>query len=115
MRIELLDDGRFILEAMSGQRITLIEQELSQLAKLAERYQDLFLSKPKHEVHGAVAAPISAVAVAVDAHHTEVVLTLSHQGYEQTFTFAPETAKDLIERIGRQLERINSPSQRRKQ
>jgi hypothetical protein len=102
MKSELLDDGCFLLTAMSGQTITLTARELGQLAKLAENNRDR-LPLESARAPSLVTTPISKVVVSVDSHHTQVILRLTHRGYEAAYGLTQEVAEGIVDGVTRQL------------
>ena len=57
MRMELMDDGRFLFEAMSGEKMTLTKHNLTQLTKLAENLLCELQDKPTRGAQGIVTTP----------------------------------------------------------
>ena len=55
--MELMDDGRFLFEAMSGEKMTLTKRDLTQLTKLAENFLCELQDKPTRGAQGIVTTP----------------------------------------------------------
>jgi hypothetical protein len=95
MHIKLLEDGKFLLESMSGQKITVNKIELSQLAKLADSYKDQPQQSSARGVRKIVVTPVTDWVVSVDTHHTEVILRLRHPGFEEAYSVPLHLAKGM--------------------
>jgi hypothetical protein len=115
MRMTHLNDGRFELESMSGQKVILTQREVDQLAKLAGNSQDQPQRSPTRADPGLVTTRESRVVVSVDAHHTEVILRFGEKDFERAYMFTPDSAQQIVNGIVKQLALIAASSGRAKQ
>src|SRR6267154_4748248 len=97
------EDGRFTLEAMSGQKITVNRVEISQLVLLSKDYEDRI-----QQIESRKATPISSIFatganVRIDSHHTQIFLQLRGDGYQETFEIPNDLARGIVTGLTNQL------------
>jgi hypothetical protein len=79
LNIKHLGDGRFEMESMSGQKMTVNQNELSQLVLIAKDYVD-HIQRVSSRAQMMSTVPVTSGTVGIDMHHTYVILRLQHEG-----------------------------------
>lgn len=114
MRLKMMDDGKYVLEAMSGQTISLTVTEVVALAQILDRFQDQIKPMPSPGAPKPIATTrISKGVVGLDVHHTEVIVRLQDRGFEQAYAMAPDVAADMRDGLSVKLEEIRFAQGRR--
>lgn len=107
MKISDLGGGRFEMKSISGQKMTVNQSEISQLALIAKDYADRLQRNEAGQVTAVAIVRVADGVVSVDRHHTEVILRLRDAGgFEQAFCLSPDFAKSMIVGLTNQVNLI---------
>lgn len=115
MNIKHLGGSRFELETMSGQKMTINQNELSQLALIAKDYADQLRQNAAGQVTAMSTVRVTSGTVSIDRHHTEVILRLreTEEGFEQAFCITHDLAKGMIIGLTNQVNLIEEQAAKR--
>lgn len=116
MKITHLGNSRFEMESMSGQKMTVNQSELSQLALIAKDYADQLRQNAAGKVAAMSTVPVASGVVSIDMHHTQVILRLRDAGgFEQAFCLPHDLAKGMIVGLTNQVNLIEEDAAKRGQ
>jgi len=114
MKITRTSEGRFLLEAISGQTMSVNQIELTQLATVAKGCVNDVQRLASRGPIGMSTVQAIRVVVSIDMHHTEVILRLFDGGSEQAYTLARGLAKQVVVGLTNQVDRIEEEANTRK-
>jgi len=114
VKITHLGDSRFEMESMSGQKMTVNQNELAQLALIAKDYADQLRQNEAGQVTALSTVRVTSGTVSIDRHHTEVILRLREiDGLEQAFCLPHDFAKSMIIGLTNQVNLIEEATAKR--
>jgi hypothetical protein len=114
VKITHLGGSRFEMESMSGQKMTVNQNELAQLALVARDYADQLRQNEAGQVTALSTVRVTSGTVSIDRHHTEVILRLREAGgFEQAFCLPHDFAKNMIVGLTNQVNLITETAAKR--
>ena len=100
-------DGKFQIDTDDGRQITLSRLELSGIVRQASQFRDQLLVGEGDQPFALMVSRNPEVYVALDAHHTEVVLRVVEvSGTENSYVFSPDEARKIRNDMTKQIEQI---------
>jgi hypothetical protein len=115
MKITHLGNGRFEMESMTGQKMTVNQNELSQLALIAKDYADQLRQNAAGKVAAMSTVRVTSCTVGIDMHRTEVILRLREikGGSGQAYCLPHDLAKGMIVGLTNQVNLIEEEAAKR--
>ncbi|MBR1280152.1 hypothetical protein [Bradyrhizobium sp. AUGA SZCCT0283] len=114
MRITRTSEGRFLLEAISGQTMSVNQVELTQLVTIAKSCANDIQRLASRGPIGLSTVQATRAVVSIDIYHTEVILRLFDGGSEQAYTLTHGLAKQVIVGLTNQVTRIEEEANTRR-
>jgi hypothetical protein len=114
MNISVTPEGRFKLESMLGETMTITPQELEQFVEIGKSYLDQLQRSASREAGGFSLVRTTDCRVAVDAHHTEIFLQLEADQYEETYAISLPQCELLVVRLTKEVEFLRQEAAKRK-
>lgn len=108
-------DGKFEITTADGQKITLSRYELAGMLEQASQFRDRLPQGGGANPSTVLATRPAGVSVAVDAHHTQLVLRFfDSSGLETAFAIPREEAIKIRDDVIKHVERLERATTRPK-